>query len=79
MVREGLVSAAAGYRSDMDPHGHTTPASSALIHLDDDVDVAAQLVQRFGYDEAERIMLDALDDATSVDEEAQRADTNQTV
>lgn len=65
-----------GYLFGMDQHGSAN--TPPLIHLDDDVDVAAQLVQRFGYDEAERIMLDALDAAASIDHEARRAEPNAT-
>ena len=56
-------------RSNSQLRGDVAP----IIHLDDDVEVAAQLVPRFGYDEAERIMLDALDDSVSVTEEVRRA------
>lgn len=62
----------------MDQPGRTAHLSP-IVHLDDDIDVAAQLVQRFGYEEAERIMLDALDGRTSVDEEARRAEARRTV
>ena len=48
------------------------PIAAPLIRLDSDVDVAAQLVPRFGYDEAERIMLDAIEAERSVDDEARR-------
>lgn len=73
--QRGLTPATAGYPSDMDQH---RPARQppTLIHLDDRVDVAAQLVQRFGYDEAERLMLDALDDDASIDDEVRRAAPN---
>ena len=57
----------AGYESGMGTTDATTDATSAkadaaIIVLGDDVGTAAQLVQRFGYDEAERIMLDSVDE-----------------
>jgi hypothetical protein len=64
-----------GYRPGMD-HPGAENQPSPLIHLDDQVDVAAQLVQRFGYEEAERILLDALDDDASVDDEVRRSAPN---
>ena len=48
-----------------------------IIRLDDNVEAAAQLVQRFGYDEAERIMFDALDESVSIDEEVRRSHPKQ--
>ena len=55
-------------------HPHSSGDIAPIIHLDDDVEVAAQLVTQFGYDEAERIMFDALDEAVPVAEEVRRAD-----
>ena len=73
--RRGLTPATAGSPSDMDQPGPARQPSM-LIHLDDRVDVAAHLVQRFGYDGAERIMLDALEDDASVDDEVRWATPN---
>ncbi len=39
-----------------------TNDATSIIVLSDEVGTAAQLVQRFGYDEAERIMLDSVDE-----------------
>jgi hypothetical protein len=58
---------------DKRPHPRLEGDIAPIIRLDDEVEVAAQLVPRFGYDEAERIMLDAIDESVAVDEEVRRA------
>ncbi len=55
----------------METSGRSTEPAP-LIRFDesptDEVSAAAQLVPRFGYEEAERIMLDALDGAIAIEE-----------
>ena len=55
----------------MEQTGRSTEPAP-LIRFDespsDEVSAAAQLVPRFGYEEAERIMLDALDGAVPIED-----------